>query len=206
MKGGSAALRVSDEAQDLLESRRRIGTKLRLARQTKGLTLKELAQRSQCSESLLSKAENGRALPSLPLIHRLVRVLETNISWLFEENDPDDSPIFRHGERPRITLDDRPGDWAGVSFERIIPYKSGHILQSNIHHIDVDGQSGEAITHEGEETGYVLCGEIELVLDGVVHHLMSGDAFCFRSSVPHLYRNVGDKPASILWTCTPPTF
>lgn len=206
MKHDNAARRYSDEALEFVESRRRVGVKLRLARQTKGLTLKELAHRSQCSESLLSKAENGRALPSLPLIHRLVRVLETNISWLFDENEPEDTPIFRAGERPRITLDHRPGDWAGISFERIIPYKSGHLLQSTIHHIDVGGQSGEAITHEGEETGYVLCGRIELVLDGVTYSLTAGDAFCFRSHIPHSYKNVGDEPASILWTCTPPTF
>lgn len=191
---------------DLLESRRRLGVKLKLARQTKGLTLKELARRSQCSESLLSKAENGRALPSLPLIHRLVRVLETNISWLFEETEPEDSPVSRVGARPVITLDNRPGDWAGVSFERIIPYKGGHLLQSNIHHIDIGGQSGAAITHEGEETGYVLRGCIDLILDDVVHSLKAGDAFCFRSHIPHSYRNTGAEKASILWTCTPPTF
>lgn len=195
-----------DHSFDLMESRRRLGIKLKLARQTKGLTLKELARRSQCSESLLSKAENGRALPSLPLLHRLVRVLETNISWLFEETEPEDSPIFRAGERPLITLDDRPGDWAGVSFERIIPYKSGHLLQSTIHHIDVGARSGDAISHEGEETGYVLRGKIELVLDGVTYALKAGDAFCFRSHIPHSYRNAGLEPASILWTCTPPTF
>lgn len=206
MKHDNAARSHSDETMEFVESRRRVGIKLRLARQTKGLTLKELAQRSQCSESLLSKAENGRALPSLPLIHRLVRVLETNISWLFDENEPEDSPIFRAGERPCITLDDRPGDGGGVSFERIIPYKSGHLLQSTIHHIDVGAQSGDAITHEGEETGYVLRGKIELVLEGVTYLLAAGDAFCFRSHIPHSYRNVGEEPASILWTCTPPTF
>ncbi|PLP55829.1 transcriptional regulator [Mesorhizobium loti] len=194
------------EIENLSDARRRVGIKLKLARQTKGLTLKELASRSRCSESLLSKAENGKALPSLPLIHRLVRVLETNISWLFDETEPEDAPVFRAGQRPVVTLDNRPGDGAGVSFERIIPYKGGHLLQSTIHHIDVGGKSGEAITHEGEETGYVLRGRIDLNLDGVVHSLQAGDAFCFRSHVPHSYRNTGDEPASILWTCTPPTF
>ncbi|MFD9902110.1 cupin domain-containing protein [Mesorhizobium sp. UC22_110] len=197
---------LDQEIENLSDARRRVGIKLKLARQTKGLTLKELARRSRCSESLLSKAENGKALPSLPLIHRLVRVLETNISWLFDETEPEDTPVFRAGERPVVTLDNRPGDGAGVSFERIIPYKGGHLLQSTIHHIDVGGKSGEAITHEGEETGYVLRGRIELNLDGVVHSLQAGDAFCFRSHVPHSYRNTGDEPASILWTCTPPTF
>ncbi len=191
---------------DLGPSRRRLGVKLKLARQTKGLTLKELARRGECSESLLSKVENGRALPSLSLVHRLVRVLETNISWLFEEVGPDDAPVSRAGTRPVVTLDDRPGAGAGVCFERIIPYKGGHLLQSNIHHIAVGGRSGAPITHEGEETGYVLRGVIELVLDGVTHTLREGDSFCFRSTVPHSYRNAGGERASILWTCTPPTF
>lgn len=188
------------------DARRRLGVKLKLARQTKDLTLRELASRSRCSFSLLSKVENGKALPSLALIHRLVRVLETNISWLFEETKPEESPIYRAGERPLITLDPERGGAGGVSFERIIPYKGGHLLQSNIHHIDVGSVSGEAITHEGEEVGYVLRGRIELMLGGEVHLLEEGDAFCFRSNIPHSYRNVGKEKASILWTCTPPTF
>lgn len=196
----------TSESAELVESRRRLGLKLRLARRAKGLTLRALAQQSRCSESLLSKVENGRALPSLPLVHRLVRVLETNISWLFEESEPEDSPVSRRGARPIVKLDNRLGDGAGVWFERIIPFRGGHLLQSNIHHIDVGGQSGAAISHEGEETGYVLRGAIELVLDGTVYRLDEGDSFCFPSDVPHSYRNVGEERASILWTCTPPTF
>lgn len=193
-------------ADELTESRHRLGQKLRLARKTKGFTLKELAKRSQCSESLLSKVENGRALPSLPLVHRLVRVLETNISWLFEESQPDESPVSRAGSRPIVTLDNRPGDGAGVTFERIVPYKTGHLLQTNIHHIAVGGRSGSSITHEGEEVGYVLAGCIELDLDDVTYVLAAGDSFCFRSDIPHSYRNAGDTRASIFWACTPPTF
>ena len=206
-KGLAIVETAEDEvANDLSESRRRLGVKLKLARQTKNLTLRELADRAQCSESLLSKIENGKALPSLPLVHRLVRVLETNITWLFEENEPDESPVYRAGERPVITLERKRHGAGGVSFERIIPFKSGHLLQCNIHHIDVGGQSGEAITHEGEEVGYVLRGRIELMVDGEVHALKTGDAFCFRSHLPHSYRNAGKERASILWVCTPPTF
>lgn len=206
VSGGIRSSRKLSEADDLLESRRRLGQRLRLARHAKGLTLKSLAQQCGCSESLLSKVENGRALPSLPLVHRLVRVLETNMSWLFEERDLDVSPVSRKGARPVVTLDRRLGDGAGVSFERIIPFHGGHLLQSTIHHIDVGGRSGAAIAHEGEETGYVLQGMIELVLDQDVYKLNEGDSFCFPSDVPHSYRNIGTERASILWTCTPPTF
>lgn len=191
---------------DLEEPRRRLGIKLKLARQTKGFTLKQLAERSECSEGLLSKVENGRALPSLPLVHRLVKALETNISWLFEEADPDESPVFRRGDRPVITLDRHSHDAEGISLERIIPFKSGHLLQCNIHHLDVGGQSGGMITHDGEEVGYVLQGIVELFLNEDTYELKPGDAFCFRSDIPHSYRNVGKDRASIFWVCTPPTF
>ena len=64
----------------------RLGTRLKLARQTRGMTLKALADAANCSESLLSKIENGKASPSLPMLHRLVQALETNIGWMFEES------------------------------------------------------------------------------------------------------------------------
>lgn len=172
----------------------------------RGLTLKELARNSGCSGSLLSKVENGKLLPSLPMIHRVVQVLETNISWLFDEPADDESVIFRKGTRPFITLDKHKGTSRSLMLERIIPYKDGHLLQCNIHHLEIGGQSGETITHEGEEVGYILTGSIELTLNGETFRLEAGDGFCFRSNIPHSYRNVGNDAGSILWVCTPPTF
>lgn len=56
-----------------------IGDMLRQARFGKGLTLKEVAVGSQCSLSQLSKIENNKAIPSLPLLHRLSDVLGKDI-------------------------------------------------------------------------------------------------------------------------------
>lgn len=38
----------------------------------------------------------------------------------------------------------------------------------------------------GEETGLVLRGQIDLILDGIVYNLKEGVSFSFRSHVPHL--------------------
>lgn len=141
----------------------RLGTRLKLARQTRGLTLKALAAAANCSESLLSKVENGKVSPSLPMLHRLVEVLGTNIGWMFEESDGEEGIVFRAGARPLITLDPlRRGE--GISLERVIPYSPGHLLQCNIHHIEAGGESAGPIQHAGEEVGYVLEGSIELMV------------------------------------------
>ncbi|WLS06107.1 cupin domain-containing protein [Shinella oryzae] len=183
----------------------RLGTRLRLARQTRGLTLKALADEAHCSESLLSKIENGKASPSLPMLHKLVKVLGTNIGWMFEEADGEEGIVFRAGTRPLISLDPlRRGE--GISLERIIPYSPGHLLQCNIHHVEEDGESAGPIEHVGEEVGYVIAGEIELIVGDEVFRLNPGDAFVFKSELPHHYRNVGKGRASIFWVNTPPTF
>jgi len=171
----------------------------------RGLTLRALADTAGCSESLLSKVENGKASPSLPMLHKLVEVLDTNIGWLFEETDGEEGIVFRAGKRPIIALDPlRRGD--GITLERITPYTSGHLLQCNIHHIEKGGESAGPIQHAGEEVGYVLVGEVELILDGRSFLLAKGDAFVFRSETPHHYRNAGEEEAQILWVNTPPTF
>ena len=48
-----------------------LGRRLRHARLAAGLTLLQLARKAQCSESLISKVENGNATPSLAMLHRL---------------------------------------------------------------------------------------------------------------------------------------
>jgi transcriptional regulator with XRE-family HTH domain len=169
------------------------------------MTLRAVADAAGCSESLLSKIENGKASPSLPMLHRLVQALDTNIGWMFEEVDGDEGIVFRRGSRPMIALDPlRRGE--GISLERVIPYSPGHVLQCNIHHIEIDGESAGPIQHAGEEVGYVLTGEIELIVDEKSYRLAAGDSFVFRSELPHYYRNAGSAPASIFWVNTPPTF
>jgi transcriptional regulator with XRE-family HTH domain len=183
----------------------RLGARLKLARQTRGLTLKALSLAADCSESLLSKIENGKASPSLPMLHRLVSALGTNIGWMFEETDGEEGIVFRAGTRPLITLDPlRRGE--GISLERIIPYSPGHLLQCNIHHIEAGGQSEGPIQHIGEEVGLVLTGEIELMVDDRTFRLKAGDSFVFNSERAHWYRNVAEERASIFWVNTPATF
>ncbi len=181
-----------------------LGLRLRMARRSRGLTLKALAERAGCSESLLSKIETGRNLPSLPLLHRIVQVLETNIGWIFGQHAPT-GVVFRAGERPVVALDPRRRS-EGISLERVIPYGDQHLLQCNIHHIAEGGSSAGPIAHDGEEVGYVLSGRVELTVDGHTYRLGPGDAFVFRSNLPHAYRNIGRGAASIIWVNTPPTF
>lgn len=182
-----------------------VGTKMRHTRLLKGLTLKQLADSAGCSESLLSKIENGRANPSLRMIQRVAYALGITVGELFAQEDDLNHLVARAGRRTMIETDQlRRGQ--GLTLERLIPYSDGHLLQGNIHHIEPGGGSEGDLEHQGEEFGYVLEGEIELFVAGQKYHVRAGDSFCFRSEHPHSYRNPGRGVARVLWLNTPPTF
>lgn len=207
LKGGRSGRADEDRngvrSADLLELR--VGTRLKHARLTIGARLRDIAEKAGCSESLVSKIENDRVMPSLKLLHRLCAALNMTLGEIMSTPDPDEKKVWRQDERPVIELDPtRPG--VGVRLERLVPYARGHLLQGSIHIIAPGGGSRGFITHEGEEVGYVLAGEIELVIGDETHRLRSGDSFIFRSEVPHGYRNPGSDEARVIFVNTPPSF
>jgi transcriptional regulator with XRE-family HTH domain len=179
----------------------RVGGRLKHARMVKGSTLKQVAAAAGCSESLLSKIENGRTYPSLPMLHRIAAALGTNVSALLASAGEEDSVVSRPEQRAYYVVHGH-----GIRLERVIPYAEAHLLQSNIHWIAPGASLEGEVVHQGEELGYVLEGEIELTVGGRQYRAGAGASFHFRSELPHSYRNVGAVPARIIWVSTPPTF
>ena len=179
----------------------RVGGKLKHARLLQGMTLKQVSEAAGCSESLLSKIENGRAYPSLPTLHRIAVSLATNVASLLASGGDAWAVVFYPDERRAAAIETE-----GIRLERLFPHKEGNLLESTIHMIAPGASNEGTIVHQGEELGYVLDGEIELIVGGKVYRAPSGASFHFRSEIPHGYRNASDKPAKILWVSTPPTF
>jgi transcriptional regulator with XRE-family HTH domain len=171
MQGGQR--RDDAEARDVATAER-LSRRLRLARQLRGLTLQALADAAGCSESLLSRIENGKASPSLTTLDRLSRALETGIGWLLDERVPGEPAP------PSATAPD-------------------HVLRCRILHVEAGATRTVARERVGEEAGYLVGGQVELVVGDRVHRLEAGDTFAFRSDQPHSLRNVGAGRASLFW-------
>ncbi len=183
----------------------RIGLKLKIARKAHRLSLQALSAKVGCSESLLSKIENDKVFPSLPMLHRITSELGTSIGKLFAESNADGDYVARKGKRPILSLEAVGRDkGVGIRLEGVAI--NGELLYGSIHIVDAGGSSGGFIQHVGEEVGYMLEGELEITLAGKPYLLKEGDSIFFPSELPHGYRNLGDRVARILWINTPPTF
>lgn len=196
----------SPKADILDMARYEIGTRLRHARLMQGARLKDVANQAGCSESLVSKIENNKLEPSLHVLGTLCAVLKIGLGDLFTQQEDDYPVVTRAGQRTPVEADDFLRRGNGIRMERVIPYTRGHLLQSNIHVVAPGGASFGLISHQGEEVGYLIDGEIELFVGDKAYRLSAGDTFCFRSEIGHGYRNLGATEARILFVNTPPAF
>mgnify|MGYP001595976022 CR=1 FL=1 len=178
-----------------------LGGNIKSTRMIKGLKLRDLAARVGCSESLISKIENGHASPSLTMLHRIAHSLDVTVPALFAAREAGRGIVARAGERPNTRIDAK-----GSRLERLVATDAGHLLEGNLHIIAPGGGSEGTLSHVGEEVGFVMTGELELTVGGETHRLAAGDSFVFRSEMPHSYRNPGRSETRVVWVSTPPTF
>lgn len=182
-----------------------VGPRLKLLRRSRRLTLKALAEAAGCSESLLSRVENGRVVPSLSTLHRLCRALGVSVAALIETPADDICVVYGPSDRPRSPRSEaEEGD--GSLAESLIPYAEARLLEGLIVHLPADGRWCGPFQHEGEEVGLVLDGELELVVSGRDYRVASGASFFFNSARPHSYRAAGAKRCRVVWINTPPSF
>ena len=79
-----------------------LGRRLRECRKQRRMTMVMLGRVAQCSQSLLSKIENGVIMPSIPMLHRLASALDVKPSALLGEeirSAAEDDGRPDHGER-----------------------------------------------------------------------------------------------------------
>ncbi|KJC50437.1 cupin [Bradyrhizobium sp. LTSP885] len=75
-----------------------------------------------------------------------------------------------------------------------IEFPDGYSTVMGIVEVQPGGSSGRH-THPGIETGYILEGELDLIIEGMPdQHLKPGDSYSIRAGLVHDARVRGDKP------------
>ena len=174
-----------------------LGSSIRSTRILKGLKLRELAELASCSESMLSKLENGHANPSLAVLHRIADGLQVSLATLLSPVDHT-RIVARAGKRAVVRIDS-----IGSRAERLIPSGQGHLLEGHLHVLAPGAGSDGALAHEGEEVGYVISGRLRLMVGSETFDLRAGDSFAFRSEIQHRYVNPGSTRTRVIWVSTP---
>jgi transcriptional regulator with XRE-family HTH domain len=176
-----------------------LGTRLRAARQSQGLSLRGLAERAAVAASHVSAIEHGHAHPSLATLQKLTKALDITVGSLRDTGIPA-CALVRGGEAGVLDV-----GIAGVRIEDLAPAATA--LEPQLFTVAPGAGSGGSYKHDGEEFLFVLSGVLEVVLDSAERYLVGpGDSLCFPSNRAHRWRNAAGEPVQLLWVNTPPTF
>ena len=177
-----------------------LGHKLRALRKCRGLSLKQLADRVNCSPSYLSMVENGKVDPGISRLKKIASGLEITIVDLFQ-TETNQKVIIKNHERIAAEF-----PRSKTKIELLIPQSPENKLDARLATIYPSGNSEGEYKHPGEEFGLVLKGILELVVDEVTYRLVEGDSFHFNSSSNHRFSNPSDQETLVIWVNHPPTF
>ncbi|MCJ7616082.1 MAG: XRE family transcriptional regulator [Desulfobacterales bacterium] len=182
------------------EFAKQIGNRIKELRKEAGLTLKQLAKAIELSAPLISKIENGLAMPSLPTLRLIADALNVNTGYFFIDEEQKGYIISRQGSR-KIVVSER-GHARKISYElellaegMVNPFMEPAIV--TLMGKDQDKEI-ELATHEGQECMYVIEGRMELTLGEKKYTLKKGDAAYWNGSVPHKGISLSKKPAKTL--------
>jgi transcriptional regulator with XRE-family HTH domain len=179
-----------------------IGARVRHARLLEGIRIRDLAERVGCAESMISKIENEKVAPSIAMLQRIVEALNRDLPSFFGADISSPGIVQKEGERP-VSHTDAIRGGSGVSYERLVPFGGGNLLEGNIHRIEPGGEKADQITHQGETVGYLIAGELELMIEDRTYHLTAGDSFFFKNHLTNRYRNPGPSLTKVIWVNTP---
>ena len=173
-----------------------IGTKLRSARKTRGLTLDQVAQAAGLTKGFVSRLERDDVSPSVASLVTVCDVLGLRVGELF---DPPSSSVIRSGEGRLINFG---GEGAT---ERVITPGTQTALEVIHSVIEPGGNGGDELYALAcdAECAYVLSGTVEVVLGDHSETLTAGDAMTFPGNSPHTWRNPGPRPCKVLWILAP---
>lgn len=173
-------------------SAEQLGRRIRELRTQQGLTLDELAERSNVSRAMLSKVERGETNPTLVVAVRVAVALGLTTAQLIgveERKQAIKVPKNRH-----ISFVD-----PDTGFERqLFPAFEGRPLEFLRLVIPEGGSSGDLLAHSIGFVKYIIMeqGRLRVVVGSQDYILDAGDLFFFAADLPHRFDNVGEGSCS----------
>lgn len=178
-----------------------IASRLKAIRQQFGMSQRQLARQSGVANATISQVEAGKLNPTVSMLKKILDGVPMSLGEFFSDDGPGQERMFFRAD-DLIEIAD-----GGVSYRQVganLVNKSIQLLRESYQ--PGAGTGRHELMHEGEECGIVLSGRLEVTVGDEVAVLGQGDAYYFKSSLPHQFKNIGSEPCELITACTPPSF
>lgn len=184
-----------------MENNKQVGSKIKTIRESKNLSIEEVAERASLSVAQICRIEDNIELPSLAPLIAIARVLGVRLGTFLDDHEEIGPVICKNGAKNETisfsnnALDARKH----MGYYSLAKSKSGRHMEPFIIEVTDSGEELYAqSSHEGEEFIYVLEGSIEINYGKEIYRLEQGDSIYYDSIVSHHVHAVSGKSAKIM--------
>ena len=178
-----------------------VGSKIKGIRESKSLSVEEIAERSGLSVEQVNSIENDENLPSLGPLIKIARALGVRLGTFLDDSDALGPVVCRAEEHNNsISFSNDASDARkNMEYFSLAKEKAGRHMEPLIIDIQPSEEKDFKLSaHEGEEFIYVLSGELEIEYGKEKYLLKEGDSIYYDSIVKHHVHGVAGKAARIL--------
>ncbi|WP_183141941.1 cupin domain-containing protein [Pseudomonas savastanoi] len=180
-----------------------VGERLQSIRKLKGLSQRELAKRAGVTNSTISMIEKNSVSPSISSLRKVLGGIPMSMVEFFsEETVPENAAQVVYKASELIDISD-----GAVTMKLVGKSHQGRAIAFLTETYPPGADTcEEMLVHDGEETGILVEGRLELVVGLDTYVLEAGDSYYFESTRPHRFRNPFDVPARLISAATPANF
>ena len=180
-----------------------VGSKIKGIRETKNLTIEDIAESSGLSKDQIVSIEEGQNMPSLGPLMKLARALGVRLGTFMDDNDAIGPVVCRAEDREKdSSISFSNGATSArkhMEYHPLAQQKAGRHMEPFV--IDIapsEENNFQLSAHEGEEFIYVMNGEVEIAYGKEKYILKEGDSIFYDSIVKHHIHGAPGKSAKIL--------
>jgi transcriptional regulator with XRE-family HTH domain len=175
----------------------RIAQKIRSTRLEKNMTIQQLATRTNVSKGLLSKIENSRTVPSLPVFVTLIQSLDISLKEFFRDIVLVNGKDYLLIKKDQYSVMEREGR-VGFNYQHILSQTlTTCTMEAVILEVEPEAK-GRPSTTDGYEFKYMISGSCEYQINDETIVLEEGDSIYFDASLPHIPINNTKRKAVML--------
>ncbi|MEF9951870.1 MAG: helix-turn-helix domain-containing protein [Clostridium sp.] len=182
-----------------------IGKAVKTQRTLKNLSVRELAAMTGLSPGAISKIENGKTIPNVITMKSIASAMGVSVSYFFIDNEEE---LIQHTKKGKSPVFIRNSSETGEVIEELLTTGKDLHMQPCVLTFTPESNSGEGITHNGEEFVYVIEGTIDCILEGVgTYRLEKGDSLYYPCSIAHRWVNpLSDMDSKVIVVASPAHF
>ena len=184
-----------------------VGEKIRQLRESKNISIEELARESQISVELVERLESGALIPSLSPLLKIAKVLNVRLGTFLDDAPQTGPVVIKSGKSENVmrfsgensNLKNSTLDFYSLASGKTDRHMEPFLI--DVHPPEIENY--QLSSHEGEEFIFVMNGEIEVLYGKETYLVSEGDSIYYDSVVPHDLHSHGDDAKILAVVYTP---